>query len=66
MADQMVVLVHDVGTTGNKSCIYRLNDTLEFVGSSLVEYPLTVLPNGGVEQRRMTGGRRFPMRPGTC
>ncbi|HML20248.1 MAG TPA: FGGY-family carbohydrate kinase [Aggregatilinea sp.] len=45
-----LVLVHDVGTTGSKSCLYRLGERLELVGMALEEYPLYVLDNGGVEQ----------------
>ena len=44
------LLVHDVGTTGNKACLYRVGQTLELVDSHVVEYPLYVLDNGGVEQ----------------
>ena len=51
MAEEKYFLVHDVGTTGNKSCLYRLGQQLELVGSELEEYPLYVLPNGGVEQQ---------------
>lgn len=50
MKEPVYVLVHDVGTTGNKSCIYRLGDQIELVTAALVEYPLYVMPNGGVEQ----------------
>ncbi|HNT76613.1 MAG TPA: FGGY-family carbohydrate kinase [Anaerolineae bacterium] len=45
------LLTHDVGTTGNKTCLYRLGaGRLELVDSALVEYPLYTLPNGGAEQ----------------
>jgi xylulokinase len=50
MAETYVV-THDVGTTGNKSCIYRISDRIELVDSSLVEYPLYTTPDGGVEQK---------------
>jgi len=40
----------DVGTTGVKSCLYRIADELSLVDAALVEYPLYVLPNGGAEQ----------------
>lgn len=45
-----LVLVHDVGTTSSKSCLYRIGDRLEIVATALEEYPLYVLDNGGVEQ----------------
>jgi xylulokinase len=44
------ILVHDVGTTGNKACLYQVHETLELVGSKVVEYAVYVLENGGVEQ----------------
>jgi hypothetical protein len=38
------LLTHDVGTTGNKTCLYRLGaGRLELVNSALVEYPLYTL-----------------------
>lgn len=45
-----LILVHDVGTTGSKSCLYRLGERLELVGMALEEYPLFVMENGGIEQ----------------
>jgi xylulokinase len=45
-----LILVHDVGTTSSKSCLYRLGVQLELVAKSIQEYPLYVLENGGVEQ----------------
>ncbi len=45
-----IILVHDVGTTGNKACLYQVGKTLELVDSHVVEYPIYVLENGGVEQ----------------
>ena len=44
------ILVHDVGTTGNKACLYQVGKTLELIDSHVVEYPIYVLDNGGVEQ----------------
>ncbi|MBP7584692.1 MAG: FGGY-family carbohydrate kinase [Spirochaetes bacterium] len=45
------ILAHDVGTTGNKSCLYRLGDRIELVDSHLAEYPLYNVDGGGVEQK---------------
>lgn len=50
MAQPTYVLVHDVGTTSVKSCVYRLDGSLSLAGSALEEYPLYVLPGGGAEQ----------------
>ena len=44
------VLSYDVGTTGNKTCLFKATPGLELVDSCAVEYPLQVLPNGGAEQ----------------
>ena len=45
------ILVHDVGTTGNKACLYRVGQVLELVDSYVVEYPIYMLEDGGVEQK---------------
>ncbi len=50
MSESVHVLAHDVGTTGNKSCLYRITDQIEMIDSYLVEYPMYTLDNGGVEQ----------------
>jgi len=50
MAKPTYVLVHDAGTTGCKSCLYRLDGSLTLVESALAEYPLHMLPGGGAEQ----------------
>jgi xylulokinase len=44
------ILVHDVGTTGNKACLYQVGQTLELIDSHIVEYPIYIFDNGGVEQ----------------
>ncbi|MBI9091774.1 MAG: FGGY-family carbohydrate kinase [Desulfobacterium sp.] len=50
--DQPVhVLTYDVGTTGCKTCIYRIDKTLTKVGSDIAEYPLHITDDGGAEQR---------------
>jgi len=45
-----LILVHDIGTTSSKSCLYRIGERLEILATALEEYPLYVLDNGGVEQ----------------
>jgi xylulokinase len=45
------VVTHDVGTTGNKSSIYRIGDRIDLVQSCLKEYPLYTTPDGGAEQK---------------
>ena len=44
------VLTYDLGTTGCKTCLYRLDERLELLASALAEYPLHVTPDGGAEQ----------------
>lgn len=45
------VLAYDLGTTGNKSCLYRISDKIELVDAYLVEYPLYTTKDGGAEQK---------------
>ena len=52
MADQAThVLTFDVGTTGCKTCIYRIDDSLTKVASEIEEYTLYITEDGGAEQR---------------
>ncbi len=44
------ILAYDIGTTGNKTCLYRLGDQLEFIDSQICEYPLYMTEDGGAEQ----------------
>lgn len=50
MQDAQYVMSYDIGTTGNKTCLYRIGETIEMVDSALVEYPLYLTPDGGAEQ----------------
>lgn len=50
MEQTIYILAHDVGTTGNKSCLYRVDDRIELIDSCLAEYPLYTTPDGGAEQ----------------
>ncbi|MGB9735753.1 MAG: xylulokinase [bacterium] len=45
------ILAYDLGTTGNKSCLYRIGDKIELIDAYLVEYPIYETGNGGVEQK---------------
>lgn len=45
------VLTYDVGTTGCKTCIYRIGEALTKVDSVVAEYPLYITEDGGAEQR---------------
>lgn len=47
----MNVLAYDVGTSGVKTCLYRVDKgTLQLVASASSGYCLRLLPNGGAEQ----------------
>ena len=47
---EVYVVSYDIGTTACKTCIYRIGAKIELVDSSLVEYPLYLMPDGGAEQ----------------
>jgi len=51
MKDTIHLLTYDIGTTGAKTCLFRLGKNLELVDSQVVGYPLITTPDGGSEQR---------------
>jgi len=44
------VLSYDIGTTGLKSCLIRIDETIELLGGEYETYGLYILENGGAEQ----------------
>lgn len=50
MKHDRFVIAYDIGTTSVKTCIYSLENKIELVASSLKEYPINILENGGAEQ----------------
>lgn len=48
--DAPLVIGYDVGTTGAKTCLFRLGERIELLGSVLHGYPLHVTADGGAEQ----------------
>lgn len=44
------VIAYDVGTTGIKTCVFEISDTIKLIASDIEGYNLYVLKNGGVEQ----------------
>ncbi len=44
------VLTYDVGTTGNKTCLYRIGKSIGLIESCVVGYPLHMTEDGGAEQ----------------
>lgn len=44
------VITYDIGTTGNKTCLFEISDRIKLIESSMFEYELQILDNGGAEQ----------------
>ncbi|MGE5679026.1 MAG: xylulokinase [Pseudomonadota bacterium] len=44
------VIAYDVGTTGLKTCLFELTDTIRLIASVREDYELYVMEGGGVEQ----------------
>ena len=44
------VITFDIGTTGVKTCVFRITDKIELLGAASAGYNLYVLPDGGAEQ----------------
>ena len=45
------VIAYDIGTSSVKTCLYNINaESVTLLASEAADYPMTVLPNGGVEQ----------------
>ena len=49
----MKVIAYDVGTTGLKTCMFRISagESVQYLAGEVEHYQLYVLENGGVEQR---------------
>lgn len=43
-------LAYDIGTTGVKTCLYKITDTIELLADAMAGYELYVYPDGGAEQ----------------
>ncbi len=50
MKSTSLVITYDVGTTGIKSCLFEIGETIRLVSSAMEGYSIRVLDNGGVEQ----------------
>ncbi len=46
----MYVITFDIGTTGVKTCVFEISDTIKLLGSASEGYKLYVFPDGGAEQ----------------
>lgn len=50
MKKEIYALAFDIGTTGVKTCLFKISDTIELVEAASEGYNLYVMPNGGAEQ----------------
>ena len=46
----MFVIAYDIGTTGLKTCLFELGETLRLLSGEYEGYGLYILPDGGAEQ----------------
>lgn len=44
------LIAYDIGTTGVKTCLFAVDDTIRLVGYAGKNYPLYIMDNGGAEQ----------------
>lgn len=44
------ILAYDIGTTGVKTCLFKVDTKIELIKGSSRNYPLYILENGGAEQ----------------
>ena len=44
------VIAYDIGTTGLKTCLFQIDETIKLIASENCSYGLYVLENGGAEQ----------------
>ena len=51
MDKPVCVITYDIGTTGVKTCLFEIGDTIKMVASAMEVYELYVFPDGGVEQK---------------
>ena len=48
--EKKYAIAYDIGTTGVKTCIFELGDTIKLVSAASEGYKLYVFPDGGAEQ----------------
>lgn len=44
------IIAYDIGTTGVKTCLFGVDDTIKLIASASRGYPLYIMPDGGAEQ----------------
>lgn len=47
---EIYALAFDIGTTGVKTCLFKIGKTIELISAASEGYNLYVMPNGGAEQ----------------
>ncbi len=50
MEEKLYVIAYDIGTTGVKTCLFEVADTIKLVAAEMQGYQLYVLEGGGAEQ----------------
>lgn len=48
--DKKYAITYDIGTTGVKTCVFEISDTVKLLGADSQGYELYVFPDGGAEQ----------------
>lgn len=48
--DKKIAITYDIGTTGVKTCIFEISNTVKLLGGASEGYNLYVYPDGGAEQ----------------
>ncbi len=51
MPEKAYILSFDIGTTGNKTCLFEIGETITLVASALGEYGLSIGRDGEAEQQ---------------
>ena len=46
----LYVIAYDIGTTGLKTCLFSIGETIEMIAGTYSDYDLYILENGGAEQ----------------
>ena len=50
MEKEIYALAFDIGTTGVKTCLFKIGKTIELLEAATEGYKLYIMPNGGAEQ----------------
>ncbi|MBQ8766385.1 MAG: FGGY-family carbohydrate kinase [Clostridia bacterium] len=50
MGKEIYALAFDIGTTGVKTCLFKIGQTIELISAASEGYKLYIMPNGGAEQ----------------